>query len=100
DLVRIARTTLRDKLIEHLKAQHGEAAVRDSIWPREWRNTTDLYLPESGVREFDYLTEGRTPRVSDQPRTRYPIQVSVPGTRTDTGTACTLLAIREPPARG
>jgi hypothetical protein len=33
--------------------------------------------------------------VSDQPRTRYPIQVSVPGTRTDDNTECTLLAIRE-----
>ncbi|MGH3833886.1 MAG: hypothetical protein ACRDRS_26180 [Pseudonocardiaceae bacterium] len=33
--------------------------------------------------------------MSDQPRTRYPIQVSVQGTRTDDGTACTLLAIRE-----
>ena len=35
------------------------------------------------------------PRVSDHPRTRYPIQVSVPATRTDDNTECTLLAIRE-----
>jgi len=34
DLVGIARTTLRNELIEHLKRQHGEAAVRDSLWPR------------------------------------------------------------------
>ncbi|MGH3771416.1 MAG: hypothetical protein ACRDRW_08490 [Pseudonocardiaceae bacterium] len=34
--------------------------------------------------------------MTDLPRTRaYPMQVSVPGTRTDDGTACTLLAIRE-----
>ncbi|MGH3685882.1 MAG: hypothetical protein ACRDRU_02205 [Pseudonocardiaceae bacterium] len=33
--------------------------------------------------------------MTDQPRPRYPVQVSVPGTRTDDGTACTLLAIRE-----
>ncbi|MBV8539374.1 MAG: hypothetical protein JO364_13165 [Pseudonocardiales bacterium] len=33
--------------------------------------------------------------MSDQPRTRYPVQVSVPGTRTDDDTECTLLAIRE-----
>ena len=33
--------------------------------------------------------------MSDQSRTRYPIQVSVPGTRTDDNTECTLLAIRE-----
>ncbi|MGH3721440.1 MAG: hypothetical protein ACRDRI_21840 [Pseudonocardiaceae bacterium] len=31
--------------------------------------------------------------MTDQPR--YPVQVSVPGTRTDDDTACTLLAIRE-----
>jgi hypothetical protein len=40
DLVGIARTKLRDELIEHLKRQHGEAAVRDSFWPgRACRNT-------------------------------------------------------------
>lgn len=33
--------------------------------------------------------------MSDQPRARYPIQVSVPGTRTDDNTECTLLAIHE-----
>ena len=33
DLVGIARTTLRDELIEHLKREHGEAAVRDSMRP-------------------------------------------------------------------
>ncbi|MGH3709268.1 MAG: hypothetical protein ACRDRQ_14450 [Pseudonocardiaceae bacterium] len=34
--------------------------------------------------------------MTDLPRTRaYPVQVSVPGTRTDDGAACTLLAIRE-----
>ena len=33
--------------------------------------------------------------MTDLPRTRaYPVQVSVPGTRTDNGAACTLLAIR------
>ncbi len=38
-LVGIARTTLRDELIGHLKRQHGEAAVCDSLWPRAWRST-------------------------------------------------------------
>jgi len=33
DLVGMARAKLRDELVEHLKGQHGEAAVRDSIWP-------------------------------------------------------------------
>jgi len=34
--------------------------------------------------------------VTDQPRTpAYPVQVSVPGTRTDDGASCELLAIRE-----
>ncbi|MBV8539003.1 MAG: hypothetical protein JO364_08340 [Pseudonocardiales bacterium] len=34
--------------------------------------------------------------MTDLPRTRaYPVQVSVPGIRTEDGTACTLLAIRE-----
>ncbi|MGH3710528.1 MAG: hypothetical protein ACRDRQ_21030 [Pseudonocardiaceae bacterium] len=33
--------------------------------------------------------------MTDQPRTRYPVQVSVPGTRTDDGAGCELLAVRE-----
>ena len=34
DLVGMARTTLREELIEHLKRHHGEATVRDSLWPQ------------------------------------------------------------------
>lgn len=33
--------------------------------------------------------------MTDQPRPQYPVQVSVPGTRTDDGTGCELLAVRE-----
>ena len=53
DLVGIARTTLREELIEHLKRQHGEAAVCDSLRPGEHAATHDFDLPESDVREFD-----------------------------------------------
>jgi len=40
DLVSMARTGLRDELLEHLMRQHGEAAVRDSPRPQgAWRDT-------------------------------------------------------------
>ncbi|MGH3832910.1 MAG: hypothetical protein ACRDRS_21130 [Pseudonocardiaceae bacterium] len=47
------------------------------------------------------VSEGKGHHVTDQPRTRYPIQVSIQGTRADTddNTAATLLAVQETDGR-
>lgn len=52
--------------------------------------------PQIAARSVPHPAKERTTRVTDQPRTPvYPVQVSVPGTRTEDGADCTLLAIRE-----